>query len=80
MNRCAESFPEVLWSSVAEVEQDCACSEEALVSLAGPETDCACAPAEGRAALPDAAGRLWERAPLLYRTDLPAGHALLFPA
>lgn len=81
MKRFPTSWPEILWSPTSEMEQDCACSEAALVSPAGPaETDCACAPASGVEAPPSGAGRLWERAPLLYRTDLPAGHALLLSA
>lgn len=81
MRRFTEPLPKALWSSAWETEQDCACSEAALVSPAGPaETDCACAPASGVDAFPLGAGRLWERTPLLYRADLPAGHALLLSA
>ncbi len=71
----------LLRPSAAESEQDCACSEAIFVPPAGPaETDCACAPASGVSPFTAEGGRLWQRAPLLYRAPLPAGHALLLSA
>ena len=76
---------EILWSVASEQEQDCsevrARQAVSLISLASPvETDCACAPACAGKASPVAAGRTFQRAPLLYQIALPAGHALVLPA